>query len=115
MNEHDEKTLDKVKVGDYVLIQKFKEYIAKVTHITKTQIHVNNMKFRKSDGYIIGGDRWNYCRISIPTSHDYHKIKRKLLINKISSISATDMMAVPTEQLEAALKLLLPTNEEPNE
>lgn len=47
--------IEELKVGDEVYLDSmFRKQIAKVSKVTKTQVHVGNSKFRM-DGYPVGG------------------------------------------------------------
>jgi hypothetical protein len=61
----DNEWLENLKVGDNVLYSgRYREYfVGTVTRITKTQVIVKinayENKFRKKDGFVVGGDIWN--------------------------------------------------------
>ena len=78
--------------GDEVLVTgTFHRRIAKVDKVTKTQIVIDNARFRRDSGWQCGSDRWNVRRISVPTEKEISDIKeenlRKIIINTISSFN----------------------------
>lgn len=84
------KELKDLVAGDEVLVTgTFHRRIAKVDKVTKTQIVIDNARFRRDSGWQCGSDRWNVRRISVPTEKEISDIKeenlRKILINTISS------------------------------
>ena len=86
------KELKDLVAGDEVLvIGTFNRRIAKVDKVTKTQIIIDNARFRRDSGWQCGSDRWNVRRISVPTEKEISDIKeenlRKILINTISSFN----------------------------
>lgn len=86
------KELKDLVVGDDVLVTVMSyRHIAKVDKVTKTQIIVNNARFRRDSGWQFGSDRWNVRRISVPTEKEISDVKeevlRKTLIYAISSFN----------------------------
>ena len=84
------KELKDLQVGDSVLVTGMSyRRIAKIDKVLKTQIVVDNARFRKDSGWQCGRDRWNLRKISIPTEKQIAEIKeenlRKTLIYAISS------------------------------
>lgn len=84
------KELKDLKAGDDVLVTgTFRRRIAKVDKVTKTQIIIDNARFRRDSGWQCGSDRWNVRRISVPTEKEISDIKeenfRKELLYAISS------------------------------
>ena len=82
---------DLVAGDDVIVIGTFRRRIAKVDKVTKTQIIIDNARFRRDSGWQCGSDRWNIRRISVPTEKEISDIKeenlRKILINTISSFN----------------------------
>ena len=86
------KELKDLVVGDEVLVTgTLHRRIAKVDKVTKTQIVIDNDRFRRDSGWQFGSDRWNVRRISVPTEKEISDVKeenlRKILINTISSFN----------------------------
>ena len=82
---------DLVAGDDVIVIGTFRRRIAKVDKVTKTQIIIDNARFRRDSGWQCGSDRWNIRRISVPTEKEISDIKeenlRKILIHTISSFN----------------------------
>ena len=82
---------DLVAGDDVIVIGTFRRRIANVDKVTKTQIIIDNARFRRDSGWQCGSDRWNIRRISVPTEKEISDIKeenlRKILIHTISSFN----------------------------
>ncbi len=86
------KELKDLVAGDDVLVTgMYHRRIAKVGKVTKTQIVVDNVRFRRDSGWQCGGDSWNRKSISVPTEKEISDVKeenlRKTLIYTISSFN----------------------------
>ena len=102
------KELKDLVAGDEVLVTgTLHRRIAKVDKVTKTQIIVNNARFRRDSGYQFGSDRWNVRRISVPTEKEISDVKeenlRKILINTISSF---DFKRLSTDELKQVYNIV---------
>lgn len=74
--EEKKNALDGVKVGDELVYSQWRTLnrIVKVTKVTKTQVECsNNGRYRISDGYEVGGDKW--CRSSVRFPKDGDEIQ----------------------------------------
>ena len=96
------KELKDLVAGDEVLVtDMYYRRIAEVGKVTKTQIVVNNARFRRDSGWQCGSDRWNVRRISIPTEKEISDVKeenlRKTLVYAISSF---DFKRLSTDELK---------------
>ena len=96
------KELKDLVAGDEVLVTgTLHRRIAKVDKVTKTQIVIDNARFRRDSGCQFGSDRWNVRRISVPTEKEISDVKeenlRKILINTISSF---DFKRLSTDELK---------------
>ena len=96
------KELKDLVAGDEVLVTgTLHRRIAKVDKVTKTQIVIDNDRFRRDSGWQCGSDRWNVRRISVPTEKEISDVKeenlRKILINTISSF---DFKRLSTDELK---------------
>lgn len=96
------KELKDLVEGDEVLVTGMSHrHIAKVDKVTKTQIIVNNARFKRDSGWQCGSDRWNVRRISVPTEKEISDVKeenlRKTLIYAISSF---DFKRLSTDELK---------------
>lgn len=86
------KELKDLKAGDDVLVTgRSCRRITKIDKVTKTQIVVNNARFRRDSGWQCGGDSWSRKSISVPTEKEISDVKeenlRKTLIYSISSFN----------------------------
>ena len=84
------KELKDLVAGDEVLVTgTFHIRIAKIDKVTKTQIVIDNARFRRDSGCQCCGDIWNRKSISVPTEKEISDIKeenfRKELLYAISS------------------------------
>ena len=102
------KELKDLIAGDEVLVTgTFRRRIAKVDKVTKTQIVVDNARFRRDSGWQCGSDRWNVTRISVPTEKEISDIEeedlRKALIYVISSF---DFKRLSTDELKQVYNIV---------
>ena len=102
------KELKDLVEGDEVLVTgMYHRCIAKVDKVTKTQIIVNNARFRRDSGWQCGSDRWDVRRISVPTEKEILDIKeenlRKILIHTISSF---DFERLSTNELKQVYNIV---------
>lgn len=102
------KELKNLIAGDEVLVTgTFRRRIAKVDKVTKTQIVVDNARFRRDSGWQCGSDRWNVTRISVPTKKEISDIEeedlRKALIYVISSF---DFKRLSTDELKQVYNIV---------
>ena len=102
------KELKDLVVGDDVLVTVMSyRHIAKVDKVTKTQIIVNNTRFRRDSGWQFGSDRWNVRRISVPTEKEISDIKeenfRKELLYAINSF---DFKRLSTDELKQVYNIV---------
>ena len=102
------KELKDLVVGDDVLVTVMSyRHIAKVDKVTKTQIIVNNARFRRDSGCQFGSDRWNVRRISVPTLKEISDFKeenfRKELLYAISSF---DFERLSTDKLKQVYNIV---------
>ena len=98
---------DLVAGDDVIVIGTFRRRIAKVDKVTKTQIIIDNARFRRDSGWQCGSDRWNIRRISVPTEKEISDIKeenlRKILIHTISSF---DFERLSTNELKQVYNIV---------
>lgn len=102
------KELKDLVEGDEVLVTGMSHrHISKVDKVTKTQIIVNNARFRRDSGWQCGGDRWNVRKISVPTEKEISDVKeenlRKTLIYAISSF---DFKRLSTDVLKQVYNIV---------
>lgn len=90
--------------GDEVLVTgTLHRSIAKVDKVTKTQIVIDNARFRRDSGWQCGSDRWNVRRISVPTEKEISDVIRKTLIYSISSF---DFKRLSTDELKQVYNIV---------
>lgn len=81
--------------------------IAKIDKVTKTQIVVNNARFRRDSGWQCGGDRWNVREISVPTEKDIQDVKEENLRRTlIYAISSFDFKRLTTNELKQVYNIV---------
>lgn len=102
------KELKDLQVGDSVLVTGMSyRRIAKIDKVLKTQIVVDNARFRKDSGWQCGGNSWNRKSISVPTEKEISDIKeenhRKTLIYFISSF---DFKRLSTDELRQVYNIV---------
>lgn len=102
------KELKDLVTGDEVLVTGMSyRRIAKVDKVTKTQIVVNNVRFRRDSGWQCGSDCWDRKSISIPTEKEISDIKeenlRKTLIYAIRSF---DFKRLSTDELKQVYNIV---------
>ena len=102
------KELKDLVAGDDVLVVGMScRRIAKIDKVTKTQIVVNNARYRRNSGWQCGGDRWNVKSISVPTEKEISDIKEENLRETlIYSISSFDFKRLSTDKLKQVYNIL---------
>lgn len=102
------KELKDLVAGDDVLVVGMScRRIAKIDKVTKTQIVVNNARYRRNSGWQCGGDRWNVKSISVPTEKEISDIKEENLRETlIYSISSFDFKRLSTDELKQVYNIL---------
>ena len=102
------KELKDLVVGDYVLVKGMScRCIAKIDKVTKTQIVVNNTRFRRDSGWQCGSDSWYRKSISVPTEKEISDVKEENLRKAlIYSISSFDFKRLSTDELKQVYNIL---------
>lgn len=102
------KELKDLVAGDDVLVVGMScRRIAKIDKVTKTQIVVNNARYRRNSGWQCGGDRWNIKIISVPTEKEISDIKEENLRETlIYSISSFDFKRLSIDELKQVYNIL---------
>ena len=102
------KELKDLVVGDDVLVVgRSCRRIAKIDKVTKTQIVVNNARFRRDSGWQYGGDSWNRKSISVPTEKEISDIKEENLRNTlVYAISSFDFNRLSTDELKQVYNIV---------
>lgn len=106
------KELKDLVVGDDVLVRgMYHRRIAKVDKVTKTQIVVDNVRYRRNSGWQCGGDRWDMKTISVPTEKEISDIKEDNLRNTlIYAISTFDFKRLSTDELKQVYNIVKVNN-----
>lgn len=102
------KELKDLVEGDEVLVTgMYHRHIAKVDKVTKTQIIVNNARFRRDFGWQCGIDRWDRKSISVPTEKEISDVKEENLRKTlIYSISSFDFKRLSTDELKQVYNIV---------
>lgn len=103
------KELKDLVAGDDVLVEgSSSRRIAKIDKVTKTQIVVNNARFRRDSGWQCGGDRWNVRKISVPTEKEISDVKKEENLRKtlIYAISSFDFKRLSTNELKQVYNIV---------
>lgn len=106
------KELKDLQVGDEVVIYGgFQHTIGAIQKITKTQITVNGVKFRRDTGMRISSDRWNTQQLCVPTEADVAKIKADEHRRKLQYFIANyDFKKLSIEKLEQVYNIIKTEN-----
>ena len=102
------KELKDLVAGDKVLVVGVScRRIAKIDKVTKTQIVVNNARFRRDSGWQCGSDRWNVRKISVPTEKDISDVEEENLRKAlIYVISFSDFERLSTDELKQVYNIV---------
>lgn len=102
------KELKDLQVGDDVLVTGMSyRRISKIDKVTKTQIIVDNARFRIDSGWQCGRDIWNLRKISVPTEKQIAEIKEETLRKKlIYAIGSFDFKRLSTDDLKQVYNIV---------
>lgn len=102
------KELKDLVEGDEVLvIGMYYRRIAKVDKVTKTQIVVDNARYRRNSGLQCGDDIWGRKSISVPTEKEISDIKEENLRNTlVYAISSFDFKRLSTDELKQVYNIV---------
>lgn len=102
------KELKDLVAGDDVLVTgMYHRHIAKINKVTKTQIVVDNARFRRDSGWQYGGDSWSRKSISVPTEKEISEVKEEnLRKNLIYTISSFDFKRLSTDELKQVYNIV---------
>ena len=102
------KELKDLVEGDEVLVTGMSyRRIAKVDKVTKTQIVVDNVRYRRNSGWQCGCDRWNIKIISVPTEKEISDVKEENFRKKlIYAIRSFDFKRLSTDELKQVYKIV---------
>lgn len=98
---------DLIAGDDVLVVGRSCRCITKIDKVTKTQIVVNNARFRRDSGWQCGSDRWNIRRISVPTEKEISDVKEENLRKTlIYSISSFDFKRLSTDELKQVYNIV---------
>ena len=99
--------LSSLKVGDEVILYGCNsKRISTIDKITKTEIVIGNLKFRKSDGMQVGHSMWsNYSCIAIATKERVEKMERERYIRNMRNYIERCLNRFNDKQLESICQL----------
>ena len=102
------KELKDLVVGDNVLItSRSYRRIAKVDKVTKTQIVVDNVRFRRDSGCQCASGSWYRKIISVPTEKEISDVKEENLRKAIIYvISSSDFERLSTDKLKQVYNIV---------
>lgn len=102
------KELKDLVEGDEVLvIGMHHRRIAKVDKVTKTQIIIDNTRFRRDSGWQCGSNNWIVRRISVPTEKEISDVKEEKLRNTlVYAISSFDFKRLSTDELKQVYNIV---------
>ena len=103
MNDERKQELERLsalKTGDEVFVvwsRGSKAELATVTRTTKTQILVGTTRYKKSDGYEIGGDRWSHRQLKTATVERREQFQNGLVLDGFSDTVSVMKSDIKTE------------------
>lgn len=102
------KELKDLVEGDEVLVTSmYYRRIAKVDKVTKTQIVVDNARYRRNSGLQCGDDIWYRKSISVPTEKVISDVKEENFRKKlIYAISSFDFKRLSTDELKQVYNIV---------
>lgn len=102
------KELKDLVAGDEVLItSRYYRRIAKVDKVTKTQIVVDNARFRRDSGWQCVSGSWDRKIISVPTEKEISDVKEENLRNTlVYAISSFDFKRLSTDELKQVYNIV---------
>jgi hypothetical protein len=97
---------DALKAGDRVIVASgyYGESLATVDRVTATQVVVGNSKYRKCNGYLVGGDSWSRHRIDEATPERVAKIRRATLAAKLAGTKWHELSLAELEKVVNLVK-----------
>ena len=105
MSMSDHAWLATLKAGDEVAFNHAwgAPTISKVTSVTATQIRIGASKYRRKDGYAVGGDKWSRTSLMEPTAEVRALIEEASLRRRLADFKLKDL---PLEKVRAILAVL---------
>lgn len=102
------KSLEELQVGDVVFVSStWHKRLSKVERVTKTQIIVDNSKYRRDNGWQIGSDRWNTSYLHVPTEQQIAEIREEAYRKKLLyTVRDFDFRKLPTDKLKQVYDII---------
>lgn len=102
------KTLYDLQAGDEVLVvNNYSEAVTKVERVTNNYVVIGRSKYRKSDGCLVGGDKWTNEHIYVATPDDVKRIREKYWHNGlVKMVSNIPFQSLTNEQLQSILNIV---------
>lgn len=102
------KELKDLVEGDEVLVTgMYYRRIAKVDKVTKTQIVVDDARYRRNSGLQCGNDIWDRKSISVPTEKKISDVKEEIFRKKlVYAISSFDFERLSTDELKQVYNIV---------
>ena len=102
--------LNEVKVGDTLIyITTWDRTLCKVKSITPTQIVTDRGRFKKKNGFRVGGDTWTYSQVSIPKEGEIKQIEERIFIqgvlHKVRQLTYNDVSYAQAVNIKQILGL----------
>ena len=96
--------LEELKAGSQVIVERYPDdCLTEIERTTKTQLIIGNMRFRKSDGGLVGGSAWCRTRLLEPVAGKVIGCLQKRAIREIGA-KCLDHLDLGT--LEKIIKLI---------
>lgn len=101
------KTLNDIQPGDKVLSEgRWHKGIYSVERVTKNYVIVHGQKFRKTDGNLVGPDRWNRDHITPLTSELLVQYNKEFLHKQLcTQVKRINFESLTIEQLRAIFNI----------
>ncbi len=98
---------DLVAGDDVLVVGRSCRRIAKIDKVTKTQIVVDNARYRRNSGLQCGDDIWDRKSISVPTEKEISDVKEENFRKKlIYAISSFDFKRLSTDELKQVYNIV---------
>lgn len=99
------KSLNDVQAGDLLILnRRIGREVVEVERTTQTQIIIKGAKYRKSNGFFIGGDSYICTYVSIPKDGEIEEVKRIQFIAMVSR-KAARVLDIGNITYEQAVKI----------
>ena len=112
----DSKWLESLKPGEHVWVSPNPMYtpagsIASVEDVTKLYVVVGNTRYRKKDGYEVGGDPWRRQHIEPASAKRLNEVAHFSGVQKLQKLVEGGLKDVPLTHIREAIRLLEPKDQ----